>query len=251
MTSDGASPWVPIPVGGKSVTERVFTVLLSFDIRHRTMTLSEISRRTGLPVATAHRLLHQLEDMGAVERNAQGRYGIGPLMWRLGILAPTHDVIGRGARPLLMSLSARTSADVRVLSYFDEAAMCVDEILAVSKSAGSGLGELSPLHSTAGGIAVAAQLRPESRQTLRLTRPAFKELEQRIAVARQRRYASLENGNATELAVMLDVYDRPPMSISLRYPSKPETTGKAFTRLPPLRETARVLTSILNEGRRA
>lgn len=241
-----------IPVGGKSVAERVFMVLLSFDPRHRAMTLSEISRRTGLPVATVHRLLRKLEDMGAVERDADGRYSIGPLMWRMGILAPTHDVIGRGARPLLMSLSARTSSDVRVLSYFDEAAMCVDEIIAVSMSADSGLGEMHPLHTSAGGIAIAAQLSSEIRQKLRLTRMVFNKLEQRITAARERGHVALEDGDTSELALILDVRDRPPMSISLRYQRSPASAErKEATLLAALQETARSLTAMLNDRKRS
>lgn len=238
----------PAPLAVKSVAERVFMVLLSFDPRHRAMTQSEISRRVGLPVATVHRLLHKLESMGAVERAADGRYGIGPLMWRTGILAPTHDVIGRGARPLLMSLSARTSADVRVLSYFDEAAMCVDEIVAVSMSADSGLGEMHPLHNSAGGIAIAAQLPAELRQKLRLTRVALNKLEQRVSAAQERHHVTFEDGGAAELAVILGVRDRPPMSISLRFQRPPGTAGHDYTtRLAALQETARSLTAILNE----
>lgn len=237
-----------VPLTAKSVAERVFMVLLSFDPRHRAMTMSEISRRSNLPVATVHRLLQKLESMGAVERASDRRYGIGPLMWRMGILAPTHDVIGRGARPLLMSLSARTNADVRVLSYFDEAAMCVDEILAASMSADSGLGEMHPLHNSAGGIAIAAQLSPGTRQKLRLTRAAFNRLEQRISAAREDRYASLTEDGFGELAVALDTVDRPPMSIILHYPRSAGTAGRHDAgRLAALQETARSLTGILNE----
>ncbi|WP_174548692.1 helix-turn-helix domain-containing protein [Williamsia muralis] len=41
-------------VSGKSVTQRAFAFLMSFDVTHRRMTLSQISRRTGLPVACHH-----------------------------------------------------------------------------------------------------------------------------------------------------------------------------------------------------
>lgn len=236
-----------IPAGGRSVAERVFMVLLAFGPRHRLLTQSEIARRIDLPVATVHRMLHKLEDMGAVERNAEGRYGIGPLMWRMGILAPTHDVIGRGGRPLLMSLSARSAADVRVLSYFEEAALCVDEIHQASMSADSGLGELHPLHASAGGIAVAAQLTGEDRQRLRLTRPIYEDLERSIALASRQLHAEVHGPGMTELAVVLEVYDRPPMALQIRFPVKPGMERRSVQRLPLLRETARSLSAILNE----
>lgn len=236
-----------VPAGGRSVAERVFMVLLAFGPRHRQLTQSEIARRIDLPVATVHRMLHKLEGMGAVERNTDGRYGIGPLMWRMGILAPTHDVIGRGGRPLLMSLSARSAADVRVLSYFDEAAMCVDEIHQASLSADSGLGEMHPLHASAGGIAVAAQLTPEERQRLRLTRPVFDDLERSVALAGRQLHVEVHRPATTELAVVLDVTDRPPMALQICFPVKPGVERRSAQRLPLLQETARSLTSILNE----
>ncbi|WP_147431437.1 helix-turn-helix domain-containing protein [Williamsia muralis] len=36
------------------MTQRAFAFLMSFDVTHRRMTLSQISRRTGLPVACHH-----------------------------------------------------------------------------------------------------------------------------------------------------------------------------------------------------
>jgi DNA-binding IclR family transcriptional regulator len=245
------SPSAPTATGAKSVADRVFAVLLSFDTQHRSLTLSAISRRTNLPVATVHRLLHKLEGMGAVERNADGAYSIGPLMWRMGILARSHDVIGYGARPLLMSLSARTGSDVRVFSYFNEAAMCVDEILVASMSADRGLGEMHSLDGTAGGIAVAAQLSTEARRRLRLTRRSLHELEQRIDKSRERRYVVLEFPDAVEYAVPLEVHERPPMSMSVRYGMPAEASSRRdHPRIAALQTTARALSALLNERQR-
>lgn len=237
-------------VGSKSVAERVFTVLLAFDAQHRTLTLSAISRRTSLPVATVHRLLHKLEGMGAVVRNNEGAYSIGPLIWRMGILSQSHDVIGYGARLLLMPLSSRTNSDVRVYSYFDGAAMCVDEILVASMSAQNGLGEMCSLEGTAGGIAVAGQLSAESRRRLRLTRRSLQTLEQRIEASRDRRYVILESGDAVEYAVPLDVHNRPPMSMSLRYHRSAEASSRQDEfRIAILQMTARSVSALLNERR--
>jgi DNA-binding IclR family transcriptional regulator len=42
-------------------------------------TLSELSRRTGLPLTTTHRLIGELERWGGLERGADGRYRSGSL----------------------------------------------------------------------------------------------------------------------------------------------------------------------------
>ena len=47
---------------GRSVTSRVLAVLGAFDADHRHLSLSEVSRRACLPVATAARLLSELPE---------------------------------------------------------------------------------------------------------------------------------------------------------------------------------------------
>ena len=45
----------------KTVTGRALAVLDSFDQTHRRQSLGAIARRTGLPLTTVHRLVHDLE----------------------------------------------------------------------------------------------------------------------------------------------------------------------------------------------
>lgn len=202
----------------RSVAERTFAVLLAFDAQHRSMTLSQIARRSGLPVATTHRLLHRLEGMAAVERDAQGAYAIGPLIWRLGILAPTHDVIGSGARTLLAKLGAQASMDVRVYSYFDGAAMCVEEVLLGGGVSPGGPGAMMPLTSSASGVAIASNLPAEDLQRLPLTRARFEDLVAEVASVRTEGIARMTTAAGGEVAVPLGVVGRPPMALSLAPP---------------------------------
>ncbi|WP_226599780.1 helix-turn-helix domain-containing protein [Streptomyces violascens] len=57
--------------------------------------VTRLAAESGPPKATAHRLLQQLADLGAVERQQQGQYRMGPRMFRLGGAVP-----GRGRRLL-------------------------------------------------------------------------------------------------------------------------------------------------------
>lgn len=245
----GAS--IPANAASTSVAERIFVVLLAFDAHNRSLTLSAISRRTNLPVATVHRLLRKLEGIGAVERNDDGAYSVGPLMWRTGILARSHDVIGYGARPLLMALSARAESDVKVFSYFEEAAMCIDEVHLGSMSAQNGLGEMHPLDNHAGGIALAAQLDSETLGRHRLTRRGLQALEKNVAKMRERHYAFFESATIAEFAVPLDVRDRPPMSLAIRYAKSTDSPAQQDrNKIAALHATARSLSALLNERRR-
>ncbi|MDV7087653.1 IclR family transcriptional regulator [Rhodococcus opacus] len=237
----------------KSVTERAFAVLMSFDITHRRMTLSQISRRTGLPVATTFRLLDRLEAMAAVERGGDGRYSIGPKIWELGILAPTHDVIGMGTRPLLVRLAARSGAMIRVFVYNGQNALCVEEVLAHGgSSAGGGPGLTLPLPDCAAGQVIMTSLTPAARSSLPLTRMQFDRLEKTLAVIHRQTWARLVRPDgAVEYAVGLDADGRPPMALSAAVPppsgtTKPPVTAEAL--VPELRSVARTLVGILNNS---
>ena len=85
----------------KSVTGRSFEVLDTFDAEHRHQTLAAIVRRSGLPLSTAHRLVHELVLLGALTRTVDGSYEIGSKIWRLGILASLHSDLREIALPYM------------------------------------------------------------------------------------------------------------------------------------------------------
>lgn len=247
--TDAASP-------GKSVTERVFAVLMSFDMGHRQMTLSQISRRSGLPVATTFRLLNHLEAIAAVERDPAGRYAIGPKIWELGILAPTHDVIGMGTRPLLLRLATKSAMMVRVFVCTGEQALCVEEVLANGASApGSGPGMTLPLVDSAAGYVLMGGMTPAARSALPLTRTAFARLEESITAATERGWAQRSDAAGhVEYAVPIRAEGRPPMALSLSTPPAAPAALQAGvsieTMLPEMRGAARSLAAILAPAHR-
>ncbi|MDV8022719.1 IclR family transcriptional regulator [Rhodococcus sp. IEGM 1330] len=241
----------PESAPGKSVTERAFAVLMSFDINHRRMTLSQISRRTGLPVATTFRLLDRLEAITAVERSSDGLYSIGPKIWELGILAPTHDVIGMGTRPLLRSLAAHSGGVVRVFVHNNQNALCVEEVLAHGGStAAGGPGLTLPLHACAAGQAILTSIAPSVRNALPITRMQLTDLEAALGIAHRRGWVRMVRSDGTvEYAVPLHAADRPPMSLSVDiHPSagstRPQVGTEALVR--ELQSVARTLAGILD-----
>src|SRR5689334_9715571 len=66
---------------------RVLAVLGAFGPAHEWLTLSELSRRSGLTLTTTHRLVAELRRWGGLERDADGRYAIGLRLLGLGPLA--------------------------------------------------------------------------------------------------------------------------------------------------------------------
>jgi DNA-binding IclR family transcriptional regulator len=83
---------------------RAFTVLEAFTPASPALTLSEIARRTGLPLTTTHRLLAELCAEGALERDAEGTYRIGLRLWEIASLAPRGVPLREAALPFLEDL---------------------------------------------------------------------------------------------------------------------------------------------------
>src|SRR4029453_2649758 len=86
---------------GATVASRLLSVLAAFDERHRSLTLTELSGRAGIPVPTAHRLVGELVAGGALQRLDDGRYVIGRLLWEAGLLAPVQGRLRQVAEPFL------------------------------------------------------------------------------------------------------------------------------------------------------
>src|SRR4051812_50215214 len=91
----------------------MLAVLAAFGPAHSSLTLSEISRRSGLSLTTTHRLVGELRTWGALERGADGRYGIGLRLLELGALAPHGLQLREGAVPYVADLHQVTRAHLR------------------------------------------------------------------------------------------------------------------------------------------
>lgn len=93
---------------------RLLAVLAAFDERHRSLTLTELAERAGLPVPTAHRLVGELVAGSALDRLDDGRYVIGRLLWEAGLLAPVQGRLRQVAEPFLHDVYAATMATVHL-----------------------------------------------------------------------------------------------------------------------------------------
>lgn len=97
-----------------SVVARALQVIAAFTPDRRALTLSEMSRRSGLPVSTVHRMVAELVTWGALERDPSGRYTIGLRLWEIGSLAPRGLGLRERALPYLEDLSQVTRENVQL-----------------------------------------------------------------------------------------------------------------------------------------
>ncbi|MGB7861134.1 MAG: IclR family transcriptional regulator [Acidimicrobiia bacterium] len=137
--------------------------------------LSEVARRTELPKSTAARLLSTMEEVGAVERDEQGRmYRLGPMVKRLSSAAGGPAQLAGFARPYLEELTTITgeAAGVSIpdgyqVHYIDQA----DGQQSVQVR--DWTGELIPMHVVPSGLAIMAYW-PEAQTTRFLNRELAK-----------------------------------------------------------------------------
>jgi DNA-binding IclR family transcriptional regulator len=135
-----------------TVTGRAFAVLDSFDAGHRRQGLAAISRRTGLPLTTVHRLVHELEKQTALVRGADGDYEIGSKIWRLGTLASVHVELREVALPYMEDVY-QFGNDAVQIAVLDGLRVLVVDRIAGSRSIEvlSKPGSRLPLHATGVG----------------------------------------------------------------------------------------------------
>jgi DNA-binding IclR family transcriptional regulator len=201
-----------------SAAGRLLAVLDAFGPRSRALSLSEISRRSGLSLSTTHRLVHELLSWGALERDQSGSYSIGLRLLELAALAPRGLDLREAAFPCLDDLHHRTRGNVHLAVRDGMEVVYVEVIRACATHPTCGkAGDRWPLHATGTGLVLLAYAdwdlqeqalrRPLERYTsLTVTDPA--KLRRMLAQVRQSGYA-VAVGQITlpDLVVAVPVHD--------------------------------------------
>lgn len=158
---------------GTSVVERAVSLLFAFDSGHPRLTVSQLAERTGIPMATAHRLVGQLVAAQMLVKDADGRCAVSRRVWQIGALAPTETRLRDVAVPFLGDLHATTRATVHLAVRDGVRALYIERLYGHSSvPVISTVGSSLPLHSTGVGKALLAYAPPDAAQEAlrRLTR---------------------------------------------------------------------------------
>lgn len=151
----------------KSVVARALLILGQFSIATPSLTISEISRSTGLPVATVFRLLGELEAGQFVERSPKGPYRLGKRLWEMGLLTPLHGRLRETALPFLLNLQYKTGETVQFAIPDGSAALYIERLTnEESVPQHSRIGARMPLHGTGLGKALLAFSEPEFQDSI-------------------------------------------------------------------------------------
>ncbi|MEU3979020.1 IclR family transcriptional regulator [Streptomyces sp. NPDC026672] len=149
----------------RSAPDRLLSVLAAFDHGHPALSLTDISRRAGLTLSTAHRLVGALTAWGALERDADGRYHVGLRLWELAALAPRGLALRQVALPYLEDLYEATHENVQ-LAVRDGAEVVYIEWLSGRSAVGVRIrvGGRWPLHATGVGLVLLAYGEPRLQE---------------------------------------------------------------------------------------
>ncbi|WP_162321648.1 IclR family transcriptional regulator [Nesterenkonia haasae] len=214
----------------RSSLERLYRLLSAFDYKHTNLTLSELSRRAGLPLSTTHRMVSELLELGMLERDEEARLCMGVDVWKFGLLTPKTHGIQRAALPFMQDLYSITGFPIH-LGVPQGSEVTVVESLR-PREAGQErprIGQRDPYHIVAVGMALLAFLEPEFQEEyllgLELKGGLGQEspAEVRRALARARADGYSVNNNKTFPRVgvgapILDQFGLPLASISVVVP---------------------------------
>jgi DNA-binding IclR family transcriptional regulator len=97
-----------------SVPAKLLALLDAFSHEETAFSLSELARRAGLPLTTAHRLIGELARWGGLERGEDGRYRIGLRLVELAALCPRGPALRDVALPFMEDLYEATHQNVQL-----------------------------------------------------------------------------------------------------------------------------------------
>jgi DNA-binding IclR family transcriptional regulator len=147
---------------GASVTSRALALLGGFDEAHRRLTLTALAERAGLPLPTAHRLVAELVEWGALARTTSGEYVVGRRLWDIGLLAPVQAGLVEAASPYLHDLYGATLATVHLAVRDGDAVLYLDRLRGnTSVPVVSTVGSRLPMHTTGVGKVLLAHAPPD------------------------------------------------------------------------------------------
>ncbi|MGV8872580.1 MAG: IclR family transcriptional regulator [Rhodococcus sp. (in: high G+C Gram-positive bacteria)] len=145
------------PAATEPVIDRALALLTAFTVDKPSLTLSELSSKTGFPISTVHRLSARLQAWGALERRPDGRFVVGLRLLEVASLAPRGHGLRQVAMPYMGDLAEATHQHVQLAVLEKDEAILVERISHRNASpVHYRVGGHIPLHSTGPGLVLLA-----------------------------------------------------------------------------------------------
>ena len=155
MPGDSGAP-------GRGVIARVISILASFTPSRRDLSLNDLSRATGLPTSTVHRMVTELVKVRALDRGAGGGYRIGLRLWEVGEQAQSVRSAVSIVAPFMQDLYEVAHENVQFAILDGHEALFIEKLFGPrSARVRSTRGGRLPLHATGVGKVLLAYAGPE------------------------------------------------------------------------------------------
>ncbi|EME55134.1 IclR family transcriptional regulator [Amycolatopsis decaplanina] len=251
----------PDPINGDTPTMRLFSLLELIAAKDQLVSLQGLVEETGLPKPTLHRMLQQLEGAGLLVRQADGRhYGTGHRLRRLAenlLLNATHH----GARhAVLRHLVDELGESCNVTTLSGNEIVYLDRVetpepLRFYLRPGSRV----PIHCSASGKMILAQMSPSQRRKLLAHAPLkqyttktltdLDALEAEFTRIRRDGFALDDEEFLPGLVcVAVLVPGRANLCVAVQAPVMRLTPDKALQTLPALQRAAEAISRVDAEG---
>jgi DNA-binding IclR family transcriptional regulator len=150
----------------RSVLRRALRILDAFEEAGTGLSLSEISRRAGVPLTTTHRIVGELHEWGALERDETGGYRIGLRLWEVAAHAPRAVGLQRIALPFMQDLYETTRHGVHLAVREKDEVVFVERFVSqeTARDERPRVGGRYAMHATAVGLVLLAHAPAELQE---------------------------------------------------------------------------------------
>ncbi|EMY34611.1 IclR family transcriptional regulator [Arthrobacter crystallopoietes BAB-32] len=149
---------------GRSALSRTMQLLAAFDVDAVFLSISQLSRRSGMPLATTHRLVAELEEFGLLERQPDKTYRLGVRLWELACRTPGALGLREIAMVHLQAVQSRVRQHTQLGILEGNEVLFLERLSARDAVVNVTLvGGRLPLHASSSGLVLLAHA-PEAYQ---------------------------------------------------------------------------------------
>lgn len=239
----------------EGVLERAVQVLEAFERPATSLSVSEISRRTGIPMTSTHRLVARMVHLGLLERAEARLVRVGLRMWELGWRSSSLLLLREVARPVMEEMHAQVNQHTQLSVLDGSDVLYVERLSARTGDTTANITRIGgrlPVHTCASGHVLLA-FSPREAVGAALSGPLARftaetvtdvdQLRRLIADARSARYATVRGTVHAESAGVAAPVFVPDggiaAALSLIIPNRP---GDVAAAIPLVLQSARRIT---------
>jgi DNA-binding IclR family transcriptional regulator len=150
---------------GRSALSRVMQLFGAFDVDAVFLTVSQLSVRSGLALATTHRLVAEMEQFGLLERQPDKTYRLGVRLWEIACRTPGALGLREIAKPYLQEVQARVRQHTQLGILEGHEVLFLERLSARDAVVNVTLvGGRLPLHASSSGLVLLAHADAASRE---------------------------------------------------------------------------------------